>query len=256
MPRSWRIRRSASPSCSVSWTSRPEEGSSSSITEGSEASARATSTNRPVPSGTDTAGRSATASSPSNERICSTDSASPGPGRSPRPIMSRKKPVNRWRPSLTRRATTRCSRTVSSVNSSIRWNVRASPRRARACGLRPVMSSPFISTRPPRGCRRPESTPKSVVLPAPFGPTRPTVDPGGTDRLTPSSATTPPKRMVMFSAARTGAGNAAAVGASTGPRFGGAVTAHPSFPVREARPGSRPLRRDAPLPGTAATVAG
>jgi hypothetical protein len=39
----------------------------------------------------------------------------------------------------------------------------------------------------------------AVVLPAPFGPIRPTVSPGSTSNETPSSATMPPKRRVTFS---------------------------------------------------------
>src|SRR5262249_44992201 len=43
----------------------------------------------------------------------------------------------------------------------------------------------------------PETTLKSVVLPAPFGPTRPTISPVPTVRVTPSSARNPPKRTAM-----------------------------------------------------------
>src|SRR5690348_3422248 len=38
------------------------------------------------------------------------------------------------------------------------------------------------------------TTLKSVVLPAPLGPIRPTMQPCGTSKLTPSRATRPPKR--------------------------------------------------------------
>ena len=80
VPRSSRTRRSASPSCSVSWTSRPDDGSSSSITDGSDGERHApTSTRRPVPSGTDTAGRSATDVSPRRSRTSATVSSSPVP---------------------------------------------------------------------------------------------------------------------------------------------------------------------------------
>src|SRR5574340_1434470 len=37
---------------------------------------------------------------------------------------------------------------------------------------------------------------KSVVLPAPFGPMSPQIAPGATEKLTSSSAVTPPKRIV------------------------------------------------------------
>ena len=48
----------------------------------------------------------------------------------------------------------------------------------------------------PAGGAGPDSTPKSVVLPAPLGPTSPTIVAGGTDRLTSLRATRPPKRTV------------------------------------------------------------
>jgi hypothetical protein len=37
----------------------------------------------------------------------------------------------------------------------------------------------------------------SVVLPAPFGPMRPVIEPSPTDSVHPASAATPPKRLVM-----------------------------------------------------------
>src|SRR4051794_5572763 len=46
---------------------------------------------------------------------------------------------------------------------------------------------------------------KSVVLPAPFGPIRPTMRPGATPNETPSSATMPPKRTRTFSTRSSGA---------------------------------------------------
>ena len=155
-----------------------------------------------MPSGTDSAGRSATGPRPTSSRMSSTAAASSGESRSPNPLKSRKNPSRLWRPSRTRRATIRCSRTVSSLKSSMRWNVRANPSLARACGLLFVTSTPFRRTRPDRGRISPESTPNRVVFPAPFGPTSPTARPCGTRILTESSATTPPKRTVTSSASR------------------------------------------------------
>ena len=72
-----------------------------------------------------------------------------------------------------RSATRRWSRTVMPANSSMRWNVRAMPRRARRkVGVR-VTSRSSNSTRPWSGRRKPERQLKKVVLPAPFGPIRP-----------------------------------------------------------------------------------
>src|SRR5262249_59394819 len=53
---------------------------------------------------------------------------------------------------------------------------------------------------PASGASRPLTTSKSVVLPAPFGPIRPVIEPRATSRLAPSSACKPPKR---FSTERT-----------------------------------------------------
>ena len=48
----------------------------------------------------------------------------------------------------------------------------------------------------------PERQLSSVVLPEPFGPIRPTICPSASDRLTPFSASTPPKRFPTDSASR------------------------------------------------------
>ena len=172
-------------------TSSPDVGSSSSTRRGCVASARAISTIRPVPSGRNAAGRSATASSPSSDSMPSTASSSPGVGRLAEPDEVGED-SERSRRSCTRWATTRCSRTVSSPNSSSRWNVRASPRRARRCGLARVMSTPSSRTRPARGRTSPDRTPNSVVLPAPFGPDEPDDRACGARQVDASSATTPP----------------------------------------------------------------
>ena len=76
--------------------------------------------------------------------------------------------------------TTRCSRTVRPMNSSGCWNVRASPRLARACGAAWVTSSPRAGPGRRWVAAGPRAPPNRVDLPAPFGPTRPTIVPGGT----------------------------------------------------------------------------
>ena len=88
-------------------------------------------------------------------------------------------------------AKTRCSRTVSPMNSSGCWNVRANPFLALARQEALVTSSPCRCTRPPLGRRRPDRTARSVDFPAPFGPTSPAMLPGWTSRLTPESAVEP-----------------------------------------------------------------
>src|SRR5580700_6657540 len=78
-----------------------------------------------------------------------------------------------------------------------------------------------MTTRPVTGRTSPEITPKSVDLPAPFGPTNPTMVPGGTSMETSDRAVSPPKRTVTPVAARTG--SADAVGDATGSADSGKV---------------------------------
>ena len=52
----------------------------------------------------------------------------------------------------------------------------------------PVMSSPMKRMRPEVGLIWPRIELKSVVLPLPFGPITPTISPGATEKLTPSTA--------------------------------------------------------------------
>ena len=73
-------------------------------------------------------------------------------------------------------------------------------RSRRAPGAPPTSrrsTSPPKRTDPADGAVNPVTTSSSVVLPAPFGPIRPTTSPGSTAKLISSSATTPPNRTVM-----------------------------------------------------------
>src|SRR3989337_1346495 len=64
--------------------------------------------------------------------------------------------------------------------------------RARICsGRRPAMLSPLNRTFPPEILTSPEIARKTVDFPAPFGPTRHTISPSWTDRLTPQRMSTP-----------------------------------------------------------------
>ena len=68
------------------------------------------------------------------------------------------------------------SRTVSSENSSSRWNVRARPMRARLCEADAGdVLAVDERTGPTLGVSRPVITLNSVVLPAPFGPMSPVI---------------------------------------------------------------------------------
>ena len=61
--------------------------------------------------------------------------------------------------------------------------MRVFSRSARSC-----ISSPSTRTVPLVGGKMPSSMRMVVVLPAPFGPRKPTISPGATSRLTPSTA--------------------------------------------------------------------
>ena len=94
---------------------------------------------------------------------------------------------------------------------------RSCPRRAAAPGARGrsrggsaaptlarVTSSPRNATVPSDGRSAPERTFRSVVLPAPLGPTMPTASPAPTAKSTPSRTTSAPKRFRIPAAARIG----------------------------------------------------
>ncbi len=85
-------------------------------------------------------------------------------------------------------ATIRLSRTESLPKTCSVWKVRPMPRRLSSSGDMPVMSSPQNSILPEVGLICPRMLLKSVVLPLPFGPITPTISPGPTVKLTPSTA--------------------------------------------------------------------
>src|SRR5712691_7837490 len=90
------------------------------------------------------------------------------------------------------------SRAVKSANSEVIWNERASPSRLRRQLGNRVTSPPSKRIRPSSGAISPESSPISVVLPAPFGPMTACSSPLGTASEIASEATTP-KRLVKES---------------------------------------------------------
>ena len=67
------------------------------------------------------------------------------------------------------------SNTETSRNGWTIWKVRPIPSRARRCGGWPVISRPSNEMTPLVGRMKPEMVSNSVVLPAPFGPIRPTI---------------------------------------------------------------------------------
>src|SRR5882672_3128751 len=94
------------------------------------------------------------------------------------------------------RPTRTFSWTVRPLNTRTPWNVRAMPSAARRCTGRRVMSDPARRIVPPSARTTPEMRLMSVVLPAPFGPMRPSASPSAMLRSTRSTAVTPPKRFV------------------------------------------------------------
>ena len=74
------------------------------------------------------------------------------------------------------------------------WKVRATPARTRASGRNPMSSSPPSRIEPRWQRWRPATTSMSVDLPAPLAPTRARISPASTEKVTSSSAWTPPKR--------------------------------------------------------------
>src|SRR5713101_5238593 len=77
------------------------------------------------------------------------------------------------------------------------WKVRPTPSRAISCEASPSSRSAPRLIWPPSAGVRPLITLKRVVLPAPFGPMRPVIEPSATLSVQPASASTPPKRLVM-----------------------------------------------------------
>src|ERR1700733_16213830 len=141
------------------------------------------------------------------------------------------------------RARVMFDRTSSDSNSWTRWKVRPSPSLARCDGLVWVTSLPCSMTRPADGLTRPEHALKMLVLPAPFGPTRPVIMPALTARVALLTASAPPYLMVRLSTERLvePAGRGARAGRTT-----------PSLPVSAlpaaalpASDGTAPLARGA-----------
>src|SRR5688572_18168037 len=78
------------------------------------------------------------------------------------------------------------------------------PRSTTSHGRRPVMSSPLNTMRPRSGRKILVIRRSRVVLPAPFGPMRPTISSRASAKLTLLTAVSPPKRLVSPSTAKNG----------------------------------------------------
>src|SRR6266496_417976 len=97
------------------------------------------------------------------------------------------------------------SSAVMFANRRMFWKVRPIPRAVTWCGFRPLICKPSNSSVPLVGGYRPVIILKNVVLPAPFGPIRPLIEPRSITKSTLLTATKPPKRLVIPVASRTGA---------------------------------------------------
>src|ERR1700742_1213584 len=84
------------------------------------------------------------------------------------------------------------------------WYVRPMPSRHRPAASSLVTVRPANRTAPALGARSPEIRPNRLVLPAPFGPTMPTVSPAPTARDRSSAITTWPNRLVTPSSSSSG----------------------------------------------------
>ena len=114
-----------------------------------------------------------------------------GPRSAPRPCRCRRS----WR---TRAGSARRSDCPAAAHRRRRnWSWRA-PRCGRSGGRRPRWRS-----RPAVGSRTPRIMLIVVVLPAPFGPRRPTISPGETEKETPSTARSLPNDLARRSTERT-----------------------------------------------------
>ncbi len=90
----------------------------------------------------------------------------------------------------------RFSHTVSSRKIFTSWKVRPMPRRATSCSLSPPSGVPSCRTLPASACNRLVIRLKTVLLPEPFGPIRPTTLPASTSKLHWLTARRPPNRLV------------------------------------------------------------
>ena len=77
-------------------------------------------------------------------------------------------------------------------NVAVIWNVRPTPSRQIARGLRPTVSSPSSVIRPLSGVFWPLSMSKQVLLPAPLGPISARISPARNSNDTLRTAWTPP----------------------------------------------------------------
>src|SRR5262245_51897211 len=147
----------------------------------------------------------------SSRRCCPTERRSPGSSR--RCIMPRRlsqlaaaaSQPNRSRPMA---AMDRLSHTERSRKILTAWKVRPMPSRAISWVLRPSRRRPPKCTAPASGRRRLVIRLKTVVLPEPLGPMRPTTVPAATSNEQSLTARTPPKILVSPDTASVGAASA------------------------------------------------
>ena len=190
MPRSrWTVRSTAATSA-VSCRSRPDDGSSARRIFGSAARARASSTRRQLPRPRALTDVSARRVMPTSSRVASTRSISSFVGL----LMLRRSRQSRPSP---RRARSATMQVVADrhVGEHLHPLIGAADAETGPLvGRQPGQSCiPSKTMSPDSGRSCPHTQLKSVVLPAPLGPTRPTLSPGATSNVMLCTAWIPPK---------------------------------------------------------------
>ena len=105
----------------------------------------------------------------------------------PRPVETAS-----WARTWRSKASAIVSKTVSEGKRRASWNDRPSPALDRSAGALPLISLPPRCSWPWASGAKPQMASNTVVLPAPFGPMRPRMEPCPTANETPSTARTPP----------------------------------------------------------------
>ncbi len=163
---------------------------------------------------------------------CPTGRAARSP-RSSRSSASATAPSAPCRPSTRNAASQMFSRTDSPSMTLGTCVLMPMPSRAISCGCQPVVSWPSIRISPALGVSMPARHLKNVLLPAPFGPIRQRSSSRRRKKSTPSTALTPPNRMVTPRVSST----MSAIGASPGR----------ARTVPRGPPGPAPARQAGPL---------
>ena len=218
---------SACASLSFSAARSPAAGSSSRSSRGRWARARATESSRSCPIGSVVA-----ANRPGQRARRARALRGPRPSRAvPRATAT----AVAASPRRIRRASTygsrrRRSRARRGTRERVSPGRRPRPRRARRCAGQLVTSLPSTTMRPSSTGRNPDMQPRSVDLPAPFGPIRHVSEPLANSSVTSSTAATAPNLLVTPQHAATRRRRCRVTGAIVNVRAGAAPRRAPGQP--------------------------